>query len=103
MSDDGGRGQPGAVVVVGAGVVGMACALYLQRAGLPVTVIDRLPPGEACSYGNAGGIAVSHLAPVAMPGVLRRIPRWLLERDGPLALRWAHLPAMTPWLLPFAP
>ena len=42
--------------IIGAGIVGMSTAAFLQRSGYKVTVIDRLPPGEGCSFGNAGGI-----------------------------------------------
>lgn len=89
--------------VIGAGVVGMACAYSLQRDGWTVTVIDRLPPGESTSFGNAGGIGVDHAFPVATPGVLSRVPRYLLDPLGPLALRPGHMLRMIPWLLRFLP
>ncbi|MEZ5669553.1 MAG: FAD-dependent oxidoreductase [Alphaproteobacteria bacterium] len=89
------------VTIVGAGVVGMACAVQLQRDGHRVQVVDRGPPGEGCSRGNAGIIAVDHVLPVATPGILRRVPRMLLDPTGPLAIRWGYLPTLTPWLLRF--
>ena len=94
----GGTASP-SVTVIGAGVVGMACACYLQRAGFAVTVIDRLGPGEACSYGNSGGLAVSHIEPIGSPGVLARVPGWLFDPQGPLKIRWRHLPHMAPWIM----
>jgi D-amino-acid dehydrogenase len=90
-----------AVGVIGAGIVGMSCACFLQRAGFEVTVIDRLGPGEATSYGNAGGVATGEIIPLAVPGLLREVPRWLLDPLGPLAIRWQHLPRALPWLLRF--
>lgn len=90
-----------AVVVVGAGIVGMCCACYLQRQGISVRVIDRLAPGEATSYGNAGGIATGEIIPLSVPGLLREVPRWLLDPLGPLAVRWTYLPRAMPWLLRF--
>ena len=87
------------VTVIGAGVVGMACASYLQRERHDVTVIDRLGPGEACSFGNSGGLGFTHVEPLATPGVLVRVPLWLFDRLGPLRLRWSHLPSMFPWLV----
>ena len=57
--------------VIGAGIVGMCCALYLQRDGNRVTVIDRLAPGEGTSSGNAGMIQVDACVPIATPGILR--------------------------------
>jgi glycine/D-amino acid oxidase-like deaminating enzyme len=92
-----------AATVIGAGVVGMATALTLQREGWRVTVIDRVPPGESCSFGNAGGIGVDHAFPVATPGMWKKIPRYLLDPLGPLALRPAHFPRLLPWLLRFLP
>ena len=89
--------------IIGAGVVGMATALTLQRHGWKVTVIDRLPPGEGCSFGNAGGIGVDHAFPVALPGVLKRVPRYLLDPLGPLAIRPGHFVKLLPWLLRFLP
>ncbi len=88
-------------IVIGAGVVGVASALELRRRGLEVTVVDRLEPGEACSFGNAGILASGSVTPVAMPGIARRVPRMLLDRHGPLAVRWRHLPTLAPWLVRF--
>jgi len=47
---------PREIVVIGAGIVGMACASFIQRAGHRVTVLDRGAPGEGTSFGNAGGL-----------------------------------------------
>jgi len=47
--------KPRRIAVIGAGVIGLASAAALRRAGNDVTIIDRLPPGEACSFGNSGG------------------------------------------------
>jgi D-amino-acid dehydrogenase len=90
------------VTVIGAGIVGIACASYLRRDGHEVTVIDRLPPGEGCSKGNAGCLSPGSVIPLAGPGVLRQVPSWLFDPLGPLALRGAYLPRALPWLLRFA-
>ena len=63
------------VIVVGAGVVGMGCAAYLQRAGHAVTVIDRVAPGRSTSFGNGGGIASTFVLPLAMPGLMKKYLR----------------------------
>lgn len=89
------------VTVVGAGIVGVCSAAYLQREGYAVTVIDRQPPGMATSFGNAGSISPSAVLPVAMPGMIKRIPGWLLDPLGPLTIRWSYLPRITPWLVRF--
>ncbi len=87
--------------IIGAGIVGLNCAHWLREDGHEVTVIDRDPRGDKCSWGNAGGIAAPEVVPASMPGVLRQVPRWLLDPLGPLALRPAHAPAMLPWLRRF--
>jgi D-amino-acid dehydrogenase len=86
------------VAVVGAGIIGLACAQALAEDGHTPVVIDRAPDGDKCSWGNAGGIALPEIIPAARPGVLWRVPRWLLDPLGPLAIRPAHLPRMLPWL-----
>ncbi len=84
------------VVVVGAGMVGISCALHLQRRGFAVTVVDRLAPGEATSFGNAGVLAPSSVVPVPTPGIAWKIPWLLLSPRGPLFLRWYYLPMFVP-------
>ena len=89
------------VIVIGAGAVGMCSALFLQKLGCEVTVVDRLPPGEACSFGNAGSLSWSSCVPIATPGMLAKVPGWLLRSDGPLTIRWRHLHTLMPWLWRF--
>lgn len=89
------------IVVIGAGVIGMGVACHLQREGHRVSVIDRLSPGRACSFGNGGGISASSIVPLSFPGIVWKIPGWLLDPLGPLALRWSHLPTLLPWLRAF--
>lgn len=89
------------VIVVGAGVVGIATALQLRLAGMDVLLLDRDPPAAATSSGNAGAFAVSEVLPLAGPGILRQVPGWLLDPLGPLALRWSSLPGLLPWLTRF--
>jgi D-amino-acid dehydrogenase len=88
-------------VVVGAGVVGVCTALYLQREGFEVTVLDPDPPGEGASQGNAGVIALGAVLPVAMPGTLIKVPGMLLDPLAPLSVRWSYMPRLTPWLMRF--
>ncbi len=98
MSAGGGRD----VAVVGAGVVGLACALRLRRAGFDVRLIDRDEPGRGASWGNAGHIATEQVFPLASPATVLDLPRLLLGRHSPLSLRLAYLPSIAPWLLRFA-
>lgn len=87
------------VTVIGAGIIGMSAAAFLQRAGRDVTVIDRVGPGEGCSFGNAGGIAFGEIMPMVHSGVFRKLPGWLMDPLGPLTIRWRYLPKALPWFL----
>lgn len=69
------------VVVLGAGMVGIACALSLRQRGLAVTVIDPLGPGAATSHGNAGVLARSSLMPFNHPGLWSQLPHLLRGRN----------------------
>jgi D-amino-acid dehydrogenase len=85
-------------VVVGAGIVGVSTGIWLRRAGVSVTIIDRGAPGSGTSHGNAGILAACAMVPVTAPGLTRRAPAMLMDRDFPLFLRWAYLPRLLPWL-----
>ena len=89
------------ITIVGAGIVGIVSAIYLQREGHQVTVVDRQAPGEGTSFGNAGSVAPGSIIPVAMPGTLRQVPKWLSDPLGPLSLSWRQLPFMLPWFWHF--
>jgi D-amino-acid dehydrogenase len=89
------------VVVIGAGVVGLSVALALQRRGRRVLLIDREGLAAGASRGNAGAFAYSDVLPLASPRLLAKLPRWLLDPLGPLALRPAYLPRIAPWLWRF--
>ena len=88
--------------VVGAGMVGICAASYLQRDGHSVFLVDPGTPGEGASFGNAGAFNASSVTPVAMPGVIKNVPKWLRDPLGPLSLRWSYLPAVLPYLWRFA-
>ncbi|MDP6389703.1 MAG: FAD-dependent oxidoreductase, partial [Alphaproteobacteria bacterium] len=87
------------IVVIGAGIAGVSAALYLQRDGHQVTVLDPRDPGTAASFGNAGVIARYGCVPTATPDMLARVPKLLMNPYGPLAIRWSYLPRLAPWLL----
>ena len=86
------------VLVIGAGIVGLAIALRLQQEGRRVTVIDRTGVAAEASRGNAGAFAFTDILPLASPGMLRKAPRWLLDPLGPLSIAPAYLPRIAPWL-----
>jgi glycine/D-amino acid oxidase-like deaminating enzyme len=87
------------IIVLGAGVAGLSTALPLVRAGRAVTVIDPLPPAGGSSFGNAGLLSPDTSVPVALPGMLRKVPGWLSDPMGPLVVRPSYFPRALPWLL----
>lgn len=88
--------------VVGAGIIGTTCASLLAADGTSVVLIDPSGIGNECSWGNGGYLSPSFVFPVATLKEFRHIPRYLMDRNGPLRFRWQHLPALLPWLLRFA-
>ena len=93
--------KPRRVVVVGAGMVGVSAALWLQQSGHDVTLIDRGAPGRATSYGNAGIFATYGCIPINAPRRLIDTPSMLLDAGSPLSIQWSYLPRFLPWALRF--
>lgn len=90
------------ILVLGAGVVGVAAAWYLAEAGHEVTVVDRkAAPGLETSYANGGQISVSHAEPWANPTAPFKVLRWLGREDSPLLWRLRADPAQWAWGLRF--
>ena len=89
-------------MIVGAGIVGLSVAYHLRRQGVAVIVIDRAPEGDKASYGNAAGIAVTEVVPASVPGLIWRVPGWLIDPLGPLAIRPSHALKLLPWLMRFS-
>ena len=85
------------ILVVGAGIVGVSTAIWLQRSGAAVTLIDRDEPGFATSYGNAGILATASIVPVPTPGILLKVPEMLFSNKKPLFLRWSQVPRLLPF------
>jgi D-amino-acid dehydrogenase len=93
--------RPRTVAVIGAGIVGTCTALYLQREGFAVTLIERDQPGDACSHGNAGNLGVASCVPYSLPGMLWKVPKLLLDPKSPLAVKPTHMVKSMPWFLRF--
>ncbi|HLS55457.1 MAG TPA: D-amino acid dehydrogenase [Zeimonas sp.] len=90
------------VIVLGAGVVGVASAWFLNRLGFDVTVVDRQDePAAETSFANGGQISVSHAEPWANPAAPLKVLRWLGRRDAPLLFRLQPDPAQWRWGLAF--
>jgi D-amino-acid dehydrogenase len=95
-------GQKRRVTIIGGGAVGVTAALWMQRDGCDVTLLDpNAGVGEGASFGNAGCLNASSIVPMSMPGNLPKVPGWLLNPMGPLKIRPAYLPKIAPWLLKF--
>ncbi len=94
--------QPRHAVIIGAGVIGAACAYYLCRSGWDVTVIEKDHWGQGSSHGNCGLIVPSHVLPLNMPGVLWQGLQWMLKHDAPLYIKPRADLALGAWLLRFA-
>lgn len=90
------------VVILGGGVIGLACALYLLRAGRSVSVLEQGSAGGGASHGNCGTITPSHAMPLAMPGTIAQALRWLFKPDAPLRIAPRLDFALLEWLLQFA-
>ena len=86
------------IIVAGAGIVGVSCAIWLQRAGHDVTIVDRAGPASGTSHGNAGVLAAAAIVPVTTPGLIWKAPGMLLNKDAPLFLKWSYLPKLVPFL-----
>lgn len=88
------------MVVIGAGIVGACTALALRQEGHAVTILEPGPPGgeQAASYGNGCWLSPMSVIPPAMPGLWRKVPGFIADPLGPLAIRWTYLPKVLPWL-----
>ncbi|AOY96660.1 amino acid dehydrogenase [Cupriavidus sp. USMAA2-4] len=90
------------VIVMGAGVIGVASAWYLAKAGHEVVVLERnAGAARETSFGNGGQISVSHAEPWANPAAPWKLLRWLGKEDAPLLFRLRADPAQWSWGLKF--
>jgi D-amino-acid dehydrogenase len=87
------------ITVIGAGLVGVCCALHLRREGFKVRLVEKGEPGRGASFGNAGSFGTASCVPFSMPGILKKVPKMLLDGESPLKLRWSHVPSALPWFL----
>lgn len=89
------------VTILGAGIVGITTALSLTERGFTVALIDRNPPAEGASYGNAGSLSPWSCVPQSMPGLWKSIPGWVIDPEGPVALRLGYAAKFLPWAVKF--
>lgn len=90
------------VLVVGGGIIGIACAHYLRDAGMKVTVIDRGQFGGACSYGNCGYVCPSHVLPLTEPGAIETALKSMLNPRAPFRVKPQFRFSLWYWMLQFA-
>lgn len=89
------------IIVIGAGMNGISAAIWLQRSGHEVILMDKGKPGMGASFGNAGLIAQWAVTPVTTPDLWKSIPNYLLNPNAPFFLKWGYLPRLAPWLAKF--
>jgi len=89
--------NPKEVIVIGAGIVGVSCALQLAERDFAVTLVDRNQPCQETSFGNAGVISPWSCVPQSTPGIWRKIPRWMLDPEGPVFVRPRYMARFLPW------
>lgn len=94
-------GERKRLAIIGGGVVGACVALAAQRDGFDVTLIEPETPGgeQAASYGNGCWFSPSSTVPPALPGLWKKVPKFLMDPLGPLAIRWSYFPKVAPWLV----
>ena len=89
------------VLIIGAGIVGLSSAYYLQKQGHQVTVLDKGEVTDSCSFGNAGMIVPSHFVPLASPGMVQQGIRWMFNSKSPFYVRPSADLSLISWGLKF--
>ena len=89
------------LVIIGAGIMGACSALEGLRRGWQVTILDPGTPGgeQAASYGNGCWLNPLSVIPPSLPGLWKKLPKFLTDPLGPLAIRWSYFPKVAPWLV----
>ncbi|MGV0875411.1 NAD(P)/FAD-dependent oxidoreductase [Mycolicibacterium sp. XJ879] len=95
-------GGPRSAIVVGAGIVGLSTAWFLQERGVEVTVVDRSGVAAGSSWGNAGWVSPALTLPLNSPGVLRYGLRSLLDKTAPLHIPFTADRTLVAFLMQFA-
>ena len=90
--------QSKTIAIIGAGIVGVSTAIWLQRDGHKVIVIDKVGPAAGTSYGNGGVLASCSCVPVTGPGLIKKAPKMALDPNQPLFVKWGYMPRLLPWL-----
>jgi len=89
------------IAVVGAGIVGICTAYFLQQSGFKVTLLDKEQPGTMTSYGHACTFADYANVPINNPSLFFDIPKMLFTKDSPLTVDFLHIIKNLPWAFKF--
>ena len=89
------------IAVIGAGIIGLSTAYYLQKAGSQVILFDKQEPGFGTSRGHASMIANYGVPGINQPQVWQQLPRYLFSKSSPIAIQWSKIGKLTPWLIQF--
>lgn len=90
------------IVIVGAGIIGLACAYYLRQAGREVCVVDQGEVGKGASHANCGLVTPSHALPLTQPGMVMKGLKWMMRGDSPFYIKPELDLTKFMWLLRFA-
>lgn len=93
--------RPMQIGVIGAGIVGAACALRLALDGHKVTILDPAEPGSGCSHGNAGQIGTAGIVPFVNPRTAAKAWGWMRDPNHPLRVSYGAMARNIPWILRF--
>ena len=94
--------KDGSVVIIGAGIIGIACAHYLAADGRRVTVLDKGTIADGCSYGNCGQITPSHVLPLNSPDAIKSGVLSFFDASAPFRIKPQLKPSFANWMLQFA-
>lgn len=84
-------------VIVGAGIMGLCSAYYLQQSGWETCILEKGDLEDNCSYGNAGMIVPSHFMPLASPGIISQGIRWMMDSKSPFYVKPSFNPDLLKW------
>ena len=94
--------KPQSAVIIGGGVIGCACAYYLSRCGLDVTIVEQGEFAQGASHANCGYVSPSHVLPLAMPGAVRKTLKMLRKKNSPIYIKPRIDLRLWSWLWNFA-
>lgn len=89
------------IIIIGGGIIGLSSALYLERSGHKVVVLDKDGFTDNCSYGNMGYVCPSHFIPLASPGIIRQGLKWMLNSRSPFYVQPSLNLSLIDWGLKF--